>query len=177
MKMIINIASVVAGIVLTVATASAAVVDSTSSGFTIRHEQRISGDKEILFNQFYQDIGEWWDPSHTWSGKASNLSIQPWPGGCFCEELDNGGQIRHLAVIYVDPGKVFRMEGGLGPLQQFAVNGVLTLELTSEGESVKATLTYSVGGYIPGGVAKFAAAVDRVLGEQFRRFGEYAGKK
>ncbi len=153
-----------------------AVVDSTASGFTVRQEQAVSGDPDILFSKFHQDIGEWWDPAHTWSGKASNLSIQPYPNGCFCEDLENGGQVRHMTVISVDPGKMFRMEGGIGPLQQFAVSGVMTLEIKPDGDKCKVSLTYTVGGYIPGGAAKLAGVVDRVLGEQFRRFVEYATK-
>jgi hypothetical protein len=82
-----------------------------------------------------------------------------------------------MNVIYSDPGKTLRMEGALGPLQQYAVNGVMTLELKPDGTKTRVTLTYSMGGYIPGGAAKFAQLVDKVLGIQFNRFIRYISDK
>jgi hypothetical protein len=83
-----------------------------------------------------------------------------------------------MDVIFIDPGKMLRMEGSLGPLQQFAVQGIMTMELTRKGDSTHVSLKYTVGGYIPGGAAKFAAAVDQVIGNQFTRFIRFAeGKK
>jgi hypothetical protein len=152
----------------------ATVVDSTQAGFTIRWEQSAHVSPMVLYSEFTKGISKWWDPDHTWSGKAENLSIQPVPGGCFCEKLGEEGSLRHMTVIYADPGKMFRMEGGLGPLQQFAVNGILTLEIRTVKDSSKVTLTYTVGGYIPGGVSKLAMVVDQVLGHQFSRFMDYA---
>jgi len=42
-------------------------------------------------------IPAWWDSEHTWSGKASNLSLKAEAGGWFCERvrvhhLENGGE-------------------------------------------------------------------------------------
>jgi hypothetical protein len=68
-------------------TSRSEVVDSTSFGFTVRHEQILPLAAETLFVIFYRDIGKWWDPDHTWSGNTANLSIEPFANGCFCEKL------------------------------------------------------------------------------------------
>ncbi len=157
--------------------ANGAVVDSTRFGFTVRHVDTLSIDARSLYDIFIKEIDKWWDPEHTWSGKSENLYIQAYQGGCFGERWENGGSTRHLNVIYVDPGKMLRMEGGLGPLQQFPVNGIMTLELKKVSARTRVSLTYAVGGYIPGGASKFAAMVDQVIGLQFSRFVEYVKKK
>ena len=155
----------------------AAIIDSTRVGFTIRHVDTLPSDTRVLYDIFCKEVDKWWDSGHTWSGDAANLYIQSYQGGCFGERWDNGRTVRHLNVIYTDPGKMIRMEGGLGPLQQFAVNGIMTLELKRVGAASVVSLSYTVGGYIPGGASGYAAMVDRVIGEQFKRYVEYAKKK
>jgi hypothetical protein len=162
---------------LTTYAVNAAVVDSTKIGFTVKHEKNVLLDPVSLFNVFCKDIGQWWDPSHTWSGKSENLYIQAYTGGGFGEQMESGRSVRHMDVIFIDPGKLLRMSGALGPLQQFAVTGVLSLEFKKAGDSTHVSLTYAVGGYIPGGVSKFAVIVDKVLGIQFERFIAYSEKK
>jgi hypothetical protein len=39
----------------------------------------------------------------------------------------NQGGVRHMQVVYVDPGKTLRMIGGLGPLQSMAATGSMTV--------------------------------------------------
>jgi hypothetical protein len=155
----------------------AAVVDSTQFGFTVKHEKNVQADPVALYNLFCKDIGKWWDPEHTWSGHSENLYIQSYPGGSFGEQMETGKAVIHMRVIHLDPGKLLRMEGALGPLQQFAVTGVMSLEFKKAGDSTHVTLTYAVGGYVPGGVSKFAAPVDYVLGIQLKRFIAYAEQK
>src|SRR5262245_48469333 len=67
---------------------------------------------------------------------------------------------------FTEPGKILRMTGGLGPLQQFAVSGVMTVEFKAEGQGANLTFTYTVGGYIPGGFEKLAPLVDQVMVQQ-----------
>jgi hypothetical protein len=155
---------------LTVHQVQATVVDSCAMGFTVKFEKSVKVDPEIIFNNFCKDIGKWWDPDHTWSGQAENLYIQEYIGGSFGERIPSRGYVRHLRLIYIDPGKMIRMEGGLGPLQQYAVNGIMTMEIKNVSDSSKVSLTYTVGGYIPGGVSKLAAGVNQVLEIQFKRF-------
>ena len=154
----------------------AAIADSSAYGFTVTFEQVVRVNSDSLYTFLVRDIGKWWNPGHTWSGNAANLSIQATPNGCFCEKLDNGGSVRHMAVVYVDPGKMLRLEGGLGPLQMLAVTGAMTFVIKPERDSARISLTYTVGGYIAGGAGKWAPLVDRVLAEQFGRLKEYAEK-
>jgi hypothetical protein len=154
----------------------AAVIDSTVNAFTVRYSDTVALATGKLYAVFTDKIGDWWDPDHTYSGKASNLTIQPFAGGCFCEKLESGGSIQHMTVLYAAPGSTFRMQGGLGPLQQFPVIGIMTLELKAIEKQTQVTLTYAVGGYSPGGVGKFAPVVNMVLELQFKRFLDAAAK-
>ena len=156
--------------------AQAAVTDSTSGGFTVKFEQFVKVQPDSLYSYLSRDIGKWWNPEHTWSGKASNLSIQPWANGCFCEKLDNGGSVRHMIVVYADPGRMLRMEGGIGPLQSLAVTAVMTFVIKQENGFSRITLTYVISGYIPGGTQHWAPIVDRVMGEQFGRLAAWGEK-
>jgi hypothetical protein len=110
---------------------------------------------------------------HTFSGNADNLSIDDRAGGCFCEKLKNGGSVRHLEVVFADPGKSLRMIGGLGPLQGMAVTGTMTWSLSKADTGTNVKVTYSVGGYRPGGLQKMAPLVDKVMIEQLKRLKEY----
>lgn len=77
------------------------------------------------------------------------------------------GSVAHARLIFVDKGKLLRMEGAFGPLQSMAVTGVMTFELTPDGDKATTVkMTYTVGGYAPGGLDKIAAPVDGVLGQQ-----------
>jgi uncharacterized protein YndB with AHSA1/START domain len=116
------------------------------------------------------DLKTWWDKAHTWSGDAANLSLEAAPGGCFCEKLAGGGGVRHMTVVYVDPGKLIRLTGGLGPLQDMAVAAVMTLKLTEAQGKTTLEATYKVGGYAPTGLAALAKPVDGVLAAQFARW-------
>ena len=117
-------------------------------------------------------IGSWWSSAHTWSGDANNLSLSVVPGGGFDEKLRNGGFVRHMDVIYSDPGAMLRMNGVLGPLQEFALQGTMTITFSEDGDATKISATYRVSGHFAGGLENVAPAVDSVLTEQFRRLGE-----
>lgn len=119
----------------------------------------------------------WWDKAHTWSGDAANLSLDPKPGGCFCEKLPNGGGVRHLAIEHVDPAKLLRMRGALGPMADMAVEGVLTITLAEDDKNADKkrpqttiTFVYRVsGGGQKGGLDKLAKPVDEVITAQVMR--------
>jgi uncharacterized protein YndB with AHSA1/START domain len=153
----------------------AEVTDSSYYGFTIKNEYLIKALPDSLYKYIYRDIGLWWSPLHTFSGNAANMILQPKANGCFCEKLADGGSVRHMTVIYAGPGKMLRLSGGLGPLQGMAVDAVMTIELKKTDDGTALTVTYSVGGYLKGGLAGFAPVVDRMLAEQFeglKRFAE-----
>ena len=117
------------------------------------------------------DVAQWWDPAHTYSGDAANLSIEAKPQGCFCEKLPNGGFVRHMTVIFGAPGKMLRLEGGLGPFQSLAAAGILTWTFKSDEKgSTVVELVYTAGGYSPTGWKDLAAGADGVLRGQLERY-------
>lgn len=149
--------------------APAAVVDSTRAGFLVRSEAVVHAAPDSVYRALTGRIGAWWDPEHTFSGEARNLSLDAKPGGCFCETLPQGGGVRHLTVVFASPGRRLRLTGALGPLQGAGVAGSLTWSLTPAPAGTKVELEYSVGGYFPGGLAALAPLVDVVLGGQLAR--------
>ncbi len=161
--------AVLALLFLVPATSIAEVATATRAGFQVKHELAVAAPSAKAFATL-TEIGRWWNPQHTYSGDAHNLSIELKAGGCFCERLANGGSVRHLEVAYYEPGRVLRMTGALGPLQAHGLAGSLTLTVrdATPGNSVLA-LSYSVGGFMTDGVDKMARPVDMMLGEQMTR--------
>jgi len=141
----------------------------TPTGFLVTFDVNVNAPVAKVYDALVGQVGSWWNPEHTYSHDAKNLSIDPRPGGCFCEKLPNGGGVEHLRVIYVAPREVLRLSGGLGPLQASGVAGSMTWKLTGDGDQTGVQLSYSVGGFIVGGFDKIAPAVESMLREQFER--------
>jgi uncharacterized protein YndB with AHSA1/START domain len=152
--------------------AAADVIDSAPNGFTVKISVNIHAAPADVFSHILQ-IGEWWNPDHTYSGDAHNLSMEGRPGGCLCEKLADQGSVRHMEVIFVAPDKLLRLTGGLGPLQALAVTGTLTFSLSPAGDGTKLDVTYAVAGYLPGGMNVLAAPVNEVLTDQVSRLKNY----
>jgi uncharacterized protein YndB with AHSA1/START domain len=146
------------------------VADSAANGFTVKLAVTIRASPQEVYQRLVHNIGDWWDPAHTFSGDAHNLSIDDKPMGCFCEKLPGGGAARHMQVVNTDPGKVLVLTGGLGPLQSMAVTGSMTIQLGAvRDDGTKVSVTYAVVGYSPAGMNALAAPVDAVLTQQFMR--------
>jgi uncharacterized protein YndB with AHSA1/START domain len=154
---------------LAVAPARAAVADSAANGFTVKLEFNIQAPPQDVYGRLVHNVGDWWNPMHTFSGDAHNLSIEDRASGCFCEKLANGGSVRHLEVVNADPDKKIVFSGALGALQSMAATGSLTIQLSAAGEGTKLAVVYAVTGYLPAGMNTLAAPVDSVLNEQFTR--------
>jgi hypothetical protein len=150
----------------------AEVVDSSASGFLTTNSAVIAAAPDKVYAALIQ-VGHWWDPEHTYSGDARNLTMEAKPGGCFCERIPGQGGIQHATVVYVASGKILRLNGALGPLQEFGVVGSLTWSLTKAGSGTQVTMNYSAGGYYRGGFQSVAPLVDSVLATQLRRLKEY----
>ena len=73
------------------------------------------------------------------------------------------------------PGKLLRIRGALGPMQEMAVTAVLTVKLapTASG-GTEATVTYRVSGDASHKIDTFIPGVDQVIGLQFGAFAAYA---
>ena len=146
----------------------AEVVDSAANGFTVRIAVDVAASPARVYRTLVDRVGQWWDPEHTWSGRAANMSLDASPGGCFCEKLPGGG-VRHLMVVYAEEGKLLRLNGGLGPLQGLAVAGSMTWTFANANGGTRLVLTYTVGGYAPGGVDAIAKPADGMLTGQVQR--------
>lgn len=148
--------------------ARAEVLEATAGGFRIQVVREVTAAPALSYDQFLA-VAEWWDPAHTYFGRAENLSIEPEPGGCFCER-DGGRAVLHMTVSYIDPGAELRMLGGLGPLQGMGLHGAMVwrFEPLPDG-GTRIVHDYRVGGYAPGGLRAMAAAVDRVQSGQVDR--------
>jgi uncharacterized protein YndB with AHSA1/START domain len=149
------------------------VADSSANGFTVKISMNIQGTPDDVYRKFVRNVGDWWNPEHTFSGSSQNLSIEDKGLGCFCEKMPNGGGVRHLQVIYVAPGKGLVLSGGLGPLQALGVNGSMTITFSAAGGGTKLDVSYAVGGYVAAGLNTWAAPVNAMLTEQFTRLKNY----
>jgi uncharacterized protein YndB with AHSA1/START domain len=145
-----------------------------ANGFVVKQQVDIGAPPQRLWTLFVEQVGSWWNPEHTFSGDAKNLSIDARPGGCFCERLPNGGGVEHLRVVQLKPGEMMRFAGALGPLQAAGVTGSLTVKITAGPDGSKVELSYVVGGFMAGGFDKIAPAVDSVLAEQLHRLKNFA---
>ena len=148
--------------------AHAEIKAAASDGFLIVHSARIDAGPARIY-ALLPAIGRWWSSSHTYSGDAANLTLDPQAGGCFCERWKDGA-VAHGRVILAMRDQLLRIDTALGPLQSKAVTGVLTFQLVPDGKATVLTLTYRVNGASGSALDKDAPAVDRVLGEQFARF-------
>lgn len=147
---------------------AAEVVDSQPNGFEVRQSVTVKAPAAKVFADLV-NVGAWWSSAHSWSGDARNISIEAWPGGCWCE-IWPGGAVRHMTVIGAEPGKALRFEGALGPLSLAGLSGHMSWTLAEKDGATTVTWTYDVGGYAKGGLDRWPAAVDGVLTEQIGRF-------
>jgi hypothetical protein len=111
----------------------------------------------------------WWNGEHSYSGSASNMTLDPVAGGCWCEKLPAGGSVQHMRVLAAIPGSLLRLTGGLGPLQAQPVTGVMTWSFKDDpaGGAI-IDCKYRLAG-APDLPANWPQAVDGVLNEQLQR--------
>lgn len=159
------------------------VVQTTDTGFTTRDSVVVKGTPFDAWQALIAPA-KWWNKAHTWSGDAANLYISPQANGCFCELLPvpegapeeiRRGSALHMTVVMVDPGKVLRMRGGLGPLQSEPADGVLTVTLAKADGGTRIVWEYVVGGPMRYEVPVIAKAVDGVMSEQLRGLARVLG--
>lgn len=148
--------------------AVATVVDVAPSGFTLQITAHIAAPPGRVY-AILTKPSLWWDSAHTFSGDAHNLALSVKAGGCWCEKLADGGSVSHLTVVYVDPGKVLRLRGALGPFQGYGVEGAMTWTLKASGSGTDLSLTYALGGYYKDGFEPWSKGADGVLTDQVGR--------
>jgi uncharacterized protein YndB with AHSA1/START domain len=169
-----NPAAFVLALLVSAASGSAEVADVGENGFTARETATLSVPPAKAYAAMLE-VGKWWGSDHTFSGDASNMSLEARPGGCWCERLPSGGGVLHMTVALLIPGRMVHLIGGLGPLQSMGVSGSMEWKFDpAENGTTKVELRYTVGGYNPGGFKQLAPGVESVLKTQFEAYKRYA---
>ncbi|WP_198669265.1 SRPBCC family protein, partial [Blastomonas sp. UPD001] len=172
------LAAMLAATTLAATPARAEVVQQADNGFVVQASVTVATDPDATFAML-RTPAKWWDKDHTWTGNAENLYMDAQAGGCFCELIPNEttteggapqrtlrGSVQHMQILYVDPGRLLRLSGALGPLQSEAVTGAMTLTLKPVKGGTRITLDYVVGGFLRMKTGDIAPAVDKVLAAQ-----------
>jgi uncharacterized protein YndB with AHSA1/START domain len=158
---------------LAIATPVAAQELTPGNGFTSVNTITIAAAPDKVWAVLIRPAA-WWDPAHSYSNDSANLTIDARAGGCWCETLANGGSVEHMRVLFVQPGKMIRFAGGLGPLQEMPIAGVMTFTLKPLGARTELAITYKVSGQE--GLGALAKQVDAVLAGQWARLKAAAEK-
>ena len=153
--------------------AHAAIVSAQSNGFELKHSADLPFPPARALAAF-ADFGQWWSKSHTYSGNAARMSLQLRPGGCLCEQLDDGGGVEHMRVAYYQPGEQIVLTGGLGPLLYEATSAVMVVRAVKTATGSRLELNYRAAGFARGNGTQMAAGVDQVLREQVERLRAFA---
>ena len=109
----------------------AEVLASGDSGFVVSHRVVMPSDDVAEAWEALIHPERWWDAAHTWSQDPANLSLVPQAGACFCERWGGAqpGSVEHMRVIHVREQARLVMRGSLGPMQEEALVGTLTVTL------------------------------------------------
>lgn len=160
-------------LILATGAARGEIVSAGPNGFSIRHVAEAPSVSSHLAWAALSDVAKWWDPEHTYSNDARNMSLEPVVNGCFCEKLGLYAGIEHARVVYAEPVKRLRLLGALGPLQEFGITGSMNWQIEAAGGGSRITFTYNVGGYADRPLSDWAPIVDEVMGVQVARLGRY----
>lgn len=163
-------------IVFAAAPAGGEVTSAGPNGFATRHSMQLVVPPDRAFAAL-GELPAWWSKDHTYSGDSANLRMALRAGGCFCETLPQGGGIEHLRVTMVQPGERLVMTGALGPLLYEGVAGVMDLKVERIAGGSRVTMEYRAAGFAKGGAEKLAPLVDKVLGEQMRRYRDHLSRR
>ena len=162
------------------APAAAEVVSTGEDSFVTQDTARVAATPRQTWMALIKP-GDWWNDSHTWSADASNMTLVPTAGGCFCEKIPGEGDIpldgsaQHALVVQAVPDKALRLRGELGPLQAVPATGVLTVTLTEIDGGTQIGWEYHVGSVTGFDIDVIAGAVDGVMTQQLRGLRDHLG--
>jgi uncharacterized protein YndB with AHSA1/START domain len=152
--------------------AQAEVKEANPDHLLIQDQRTVHASPDTLYAKLI-DVSRWWNGEHTYSGDAAHLSLQAEAGGCFCERWSNQS-VAHGRVVWAAPGHLLRLDTALGPLQNMAVQGVMTFTLKPAPDGTALQFEYRVNGSSASGLDKIAPAVNGVLMDQLQRLQRYA---
>lgn len=173
----------IVGSLLASSALSAEVVETSADGFVTRDRAEVSASVVETWLALTKP-GDWWNDAHTWSADASNMTLTPQAGGCFCERVpgedrEDGfsldGSVQHAVVVQAYPLRVLRMRGGLGPLQGEPATGILTITLEEIDSGTRIVWEYNVGGPMRYDIPQISAAVDGVMTQQLHGLRDHLG--
>ena len=147
-------------------------MQSAQGGFCLKQIHAIDAPPDVVYRHLVTRVGQWWDSQHTFSGDAASMAFRLTSDGGLIETLPDGGLVKHFSLIQLRPNKLLRLSGAMGPLQQHAAAGTLTLSFEPTDKGTRLTMTYNVTGFLPPGQGDFkqwAPAVDGVLRAQLQR--------
>ena len=118
-------------------------------------------------------VSKWWGDVYTFSGQAAKLELDARAGGCLCERWD-GASVEQAHVLAVVPERLVRLQGALGPLQEFPLRGVLDFWLKyAEDGSSTLDVEYRIAGASDSGLDVIATDIDAQLRDQVARLARY----
>jgi uncharacterized protein YndB with AHSA1/START domain len=147
----------------------------SDTGFIVSNKFSSNIKAPDIWRALTEEIDQWWPKDHTWWGEQGILAIEPVAGGCFCETAGRRSA-QHMQISFVEPYKLLRMTGGLGPLQGMGMHGALDWQLVQKEDVTEVTLTYRVSGIHPDGFKQLAAIVAQVQGIQLQALKTYVEK-
>jgi len=146
------------------APAYAEVVSRSADGFTLRFAVGVEAAPEDVVTAV-SELPQWWDPAHTYTGDAVNLSMAFEEGGCWCEKLADGTVFEHAVVTGIAADRV-TMTAALGPLHDKATKAELTFGSEPENRGRLVTVDFVVEGP---GLGAMADGVNTVMDQAFDR--------
>jgi len=171
----IAVAALLFAVVFAPLSARADVTSASPGAFVIEAEAEVAASPEQTWRALGR-LPRWWSSAHTYSGDASNLSLDVRAGGCWCERWGRQS-VEHGRVVLVmerEGVRTLRMSAALGPLQAMGANGVLTYTVEPHPNGAKITMTYQVSGDHGLNLDQVAPLVDQVMMEQFGRLARFS---
>lgn len=145
--------------------AAAEIVSRSENAFTLRFSVGLEASREDVIDAV-RNVPSWWDPAHSYTGDATNLSLAFQPGGCWCERLADGSDFRHGELVSIGLDRV-RFNAPLGPLNGTATRADLTFTAGPENRGTLAAMEFVVEGP---GVGAFADGVHGVMQQAWTRY-------
>ena len=153
--------------------AAAEVLGASPNGFEIRESVQLVIPPDQAFDAFEQ-VGSWWNPAHTYSGKAANMRVALSLGACLCERFEDRRRDRAFARRLCraeqarDPDRVARAAAVRGDVGRHGSDRRADRRRVARNDEL------SRGGFYKGGADKLAPLVDQVLADQMKRYRVYA---
>ena len=152
---------------ITAAPAGAEILSSSDTHYVLRHEAVSTLPPSNLWRRLTKPA-TWWHPDHTYSGDSANLSLDVTAGGLWREDW-TGGSVAHGRILFVQPGRLLRLEAPFGPLAELGAYTVWTITIESSDSGSKVVFDEVSTGPPAADMANVATAVDYVKGEAIAR--------